>query len=114
MFRPPAGLCLFTLLCVLSAGTAQGATPPSDTRDPRIASLLSELEQTRRIRQTALAPDSQWIAWVVDGAVGTEIQVAATINKHRRNGRRASRSHDGLPRTPLSGPITVCILELEV
>jgi dipeptidyl aminopeptidase/acylaminoacyl peptidase len=52
---------------------AAGSAAPVD---PRIANVLSELEATRVIRQAALSPDGQWIAWVVDGDGGTEIQVA--------------------------------------
>ena len=65
-----------------------GATPlngqspsGSATRaDPRIARVISQLEETRIISQVALSPDSNLIAWVVDKGAGTEIQVASTAD----------------------------------
>src|ERR1700744_2097966 len=51
--------------------------------DPRIANVVSELEKTRIMRQAALSPDGQMIAWVADGDVGTEIQVASTADPAR-------------------------------
>jgi dipeptidyl aminopeptidase/acylaminoacyl peptidase len=67
--RSPALLSLLAMLaCTVSAAPV----------DPRIANVLSELEKTRSIRQAALSPNGQQIAWVVDGAAGgTEIQIAA-------------------------------------
>src|SRR5271156_3453979 len=84
---PPSVLvarrCLPTLLLAMialgTAGTAlagQTAAGSGAPVDPRIANVLSELEKTRTIYQTALSPDGQWIAWVVGADEGTEIQVA--------------------------------------
>jgi dipeptidyl aminopeptidase/acylaminoacyl peptidase len=66
---------VFTLSGALFAAslTALGSSAPLD---PRIANILGDLEKTRIIRQVALAPDAQTIAWVVDGATGTEIEIA--------------------------------------
>jgi dipeptidyl aminopeptidase/acylaminoacyl peptidase len=61
----------------------QQAPNSSKPLDPRIANVISELEKTRIIRQTALSPDGQMIAWVVDGNVGTEIQIAPTADPAR-------------------------------
>jgi dipeptidyl aminopeptidase/acylaminoacyl peptidase len=67
------------LLITLFAGatTLFGQSP---TADPRISGVLSELEKTRSIRQTALSPDGQMIAWVVDAEGGTNIEVATTAD----------------------------------
>jgi dipeptidyl aminopeptidase/acylaminoacyl peptidase len=73
MQRTTALAGLLALFCGLSAGAAT-------TSDPRIASILAELEKTRRIHQVALSPNSQKIAWVVDGDMGTEIELASTAD----------------------------------
>ncbi len=59
------------------ASAEQTAAGSGASVDPRIANVLSELEKTRLIYQTALSPDGQWIAWVVEADEGSEIQVAA-------------------------------------
>ena len=51
--------------------------------DPRITNILGELEKTRVIRQAALSPDGQTMAWVVDGETGTEIEIAPTGDPSR-------------------------------
>jgi dipeptidyl aminopeptidase/acylaminoacyl peptidase len=63
-----------------SSLTALGSSAPLD---PRIANVLGELEKTRIIRQVALSPDAQTIAWVVDGEGGTEIEIAPTADASR-------------------------------
>jgi dipeptidyl aminopeptidase/acylaminoacyl peptidase len=60
----------------LSAIAAGDVTPV----DPRIASVIAELEKTRDIHQAALSPDGQMIAWTVDAQPGIEIQVASTAD----------------------------------
>jgi dipeptidyl aminopeptidase/acylaminoacyl peptidase len=72
--RPRTLTPLFLALCC-SATTLLGQNP---TPDPRISAVLSELEKTRITRQTALSPDGQLIAWVVDDGGGTNIEVATT------------------------------------
>ena len=57
-----------------------GQSGSSKTLDPRIASVISELERTRDIHQAALSPDAQQIAWVVDEDGGTQIQIASTAD----------------------------------
>jgi dipeptidyl aminopeptidase/acylaminoacyl peptidase len=73
---------VFALSGVLFATslTALGSSAPLD---PRIANILGELEKTRIIRQVALSPDAQTIAWAVDGETGTEIEVAPTADASR-------------------------------
>jgi dipeptidyl aminopeptidase/acylaminoacyl peptidase len=84
MTRTPIVYGILSLLC-WSAGAAAAPT------DPRIAAVISELEQTRRIRETALSPDGQTIAWVVDGAAGTEIEIASTADPARPRRLSAGR-----------------------
>ena len=60
--------------------TAFGSSAPLD---PRISNVLGELEKTRIIRQVALSPDAQTIAWVVEGETGTEIEVAPAADASR-------------------------------
>jgi dipeptidyl aminopeptidase/acylaminoacyl peptidase len=76
--------CL-ALAAIAFAGAAPGVLGQDSSKpvDPRIANVISELEKTRIIRQTALSPDGQMIAWVVDGNVGTEIQIAPTTDPAR-------------------------------
>ncbi len=76
--------CL-ALAAIAFAGAAPGVLGQDSSKpvDPRIANVISELEKTRIIRQTALSPDGQMIAWVVDGNVGTEIQIAPTADPAR-------------------------------
>jgi dipeptidyl aminopeptidase/acylaminoacyl peptidase len=73
---------VFALSGVLFATslTALGSSAPID---PRITTVLGELEKTRIIRQVALSPDAQTIAWVVDGATGTEIEIAPAADASR-------------------------------
>jgi Tol biopolymer transport system component len=62
-----------------------GQNSPSASKpvDPRIANVISELEKTRIIHQTALSPDGQQIAWVVDADGETQIQMASTSDPAR-------------------------------
>src|SRR5271154_5063706 len=72
---------VFALSGVLFASlTALGSSAPLD---PRISTVLGELEKTRIIRQVALSPDAQTIAWVVDGETGTEIEIAPAADSCR-------------------------------
>ncbi len=72
--RSPA---LFSLLTLLAFSAS--AAPV----DPRITSVITELEKTRDLHQAALSPDGQMIAWVVDADGGTEIQVAPMLEPER-------------------------------
>src|SRR5271163_2913658 len=72
--RSPA---LFGLLTLLAFSAS--AAPV----DPRITSVISELEKTRNLRQVALSPDGRRIAWAVDTNNGTEIQVAPMAEPER-------------------------------
>jgi dipeptidyl aminopeptidase/acylaminoacyl peptidase len=71
----PASIAL--LLALMIARSAIASPTPSD---PRIGNVIAELEKTRKIRQVALSPDGQTIAWAVDGQTGIEIQVTATAD----------------------------------
>jgi dipeptidyl aminopeptidase/acylaminoacyl peptidase len=71
---------LTLLLTIPLSGRATGVSPPGN---PRIASVIGELEKTRTIRQAALSPDGQMIAWAVDARMGIEIQVAPTADPSR-------------------------------
>ena len=71
---PACGALLIALMIMRSAIAAP--TPP----DPRIGSVIAELEATRKVRQVSLSPDGQMIAWAVDGQSGIEIQVAPTTD----------------------------------
>jgi dipeptidyl aminopeptidase/acylaminoacyl peptidase len=73
MYAPRAILAL--LLAVASTGAAAGSP-----LDPRIANVVAALEKTRAIRQTALSPDGQMVAWVADADLGTEIKIAPTVD----------------------------------
>jgi dipeptidyl aminopeptidase/acylaminoacyl peptidase len=68
-----ASVALFAAV-TFSGFTAFAGSSPSI--DPRIAQVISELEQTRAIYQAALSPDGQLIAWVAARDGATEIQVA--------------------------------------
>jgi dipeptidyl aminopeptidase/acylaminoacyl peptidase len=90
---------LALLLSLTTAAIAAG--PPLD---PRISNVIAELEKTHAIRQTALSPDGQMIAWVADADVGTEIRVAPTADpSHSRRltaGTGASCDEDYLAWSP--------------
>jgi dipeptidyl aminopeptidase/acylaminoacyl peptidase len=77
-FHACLGLAATTVAAGSTALLGQSTAGSSKAVDPRIANVISELEGTRTIRQTALSPDGQLIAWVVDGDGRTEIQLAAT------------------------------------
>jgi dipeptidyl aminopeptidase/acylaminoacyl peptidase len=87
------------LLAVASTGAAVGSP-----LDPRISNVIAALEKTHAIRQTALSPDGQMIAWVADAEVGTQIQVASTADpshSHRLTaGTGASCNEDYLAWSP--------------
>src|ERR1700735_5710425 len=71
--RALAPTCVALLIgLMIGRSAAASPTPP----DPRIGSVIEELEKTRKIRQVSLSPDGQMIAWAVDGQSGIEIQVA--------------------------------------
>ena len=83
--HPRSRLALLRLPCLLLMAaalthTAAGANTPVD---PLITKVIAELEKTRVIRQAALSPDGQMIAWVTDAAAGTEITIASTADPSR-------------------------------
>jgi dipeptidyl aminopeptidase/acylaminoacyl peptidase len=67
-------------MAVALTHTAAAANAPVD---PLIAKVIAELEKTRLIRQAALSPDGQTLAWVTDAAAGTEITIASTADPSR-------------------------------
>ena len=79
-----AFLCLLVAIALAGGGATvlngQSPTNSATPSDPRIARVISLLEKTRVISQAALSPDGSLIAWVVDKAGGTEIQVASTAD----------------------------------
>ncbi len=79
-----AFLCLLVAMALAPGGatplTGQSPSGSASPADPRIAGVIAQLEETRIISQVALSPDSNLIAWVVDKAAGTEIQVASTAD----------------------------------
>jgi dipeptidyl aminopeptidase/acylaminoacyl peptidase len=80
LFRPLLTLALAASPALLAGQGAPGASKPND---PRIASVVTELEKTRNLHQVALSPDGQTIAWVADADVATEIKVAPTADPAR-------------------------------
>ena len=77
LLRALAPTCVALLIgLMIGRSAAASPTPP----DPRIGSVIEELEKTRKIRQVSLSPDGQMIAWAVDGRSGIEIQVAPTAD----------------------------------
>ncbi len=82
-FRAYLGLAALALAGGTVTLLAQKPSSASPAVDPRIAIVISELEKTRNIHQTALSPNAQLIAWVVDADGGTEIQVASTADPAR-------------------------------
>src|SRR5277367_4106072 len=76
---PGSSLLVFaTLLLPVSALAAQSTPVAAPPVDPRIAGVIAELEKTRAIYQTALSPDGQMIAWEVEEANGSRIEIAST------------------------------------
>jgi dipeptidyl aminopeptidase/acylaminoacyl peptidase len=77
-----SSVLLRVAVAIALAGRATGSPGLNSAipADPRIASVVSQLEETRVIRQVALSPDGHQIAWVVDREGGSEIQVAPTAD----------------------------------
>ena len=77
-----------TLFACLSSGAIALAQAPASTqqaaaaaKDPQIGQIITQLEAVRAPHQTALSPDGQWIAWVVNGKErGSEIDAAPLTN----------------------------------
>lgn len=63
---------LAVLLACFSSGilafAQTSATAPA--KDPRIGEIVTQLEAVRAPRQTAISPDSKWVAWVVRAQEG--------------------------------------------
>src|SRR5580700_4703524 len=76
LLRGFAPACAGLLVLTITRSAMASPTPS----DPRIGNVIAELEKTRKIRQVALSPDGQMIAWAVDGQTGIEIQVATTAD----------------------------------
>ena len=76
LLRWLAPACAVLLIASMIPRIAKAAPTP----DPRIGNVIAELEKTSKIRQVALSPDGQMIAWAVDGQTGIEIQVATTTD----------------------------------
>jgi dipeptidyl aminopeptidase/acylaminoacyl peptidase len=74
MFAPRRFILCLPFICALGVTSAAETTAPAD---PRIANVISELEKTRDIYQTALSPDGQMIAWAVEADTGSQIEVAS-------------------------------------
>ena len=76
-----------TLFACLSSGAIALAQAPALTqaaapaKDPRIGQIITQLEAVRAPHQTALSPDAQWIAWVVNGKGGDSEIDAAPLNQ---------------------------------
>lgn len=75
----PFRILTTALACFAASVLALAQTPAADTptKDPRIGQILTQLETVRSLSQTALSPDSQWVAWVVAAKQGgSEIHLA--------------------------------------
>ncbi|QNI30975.1 S9 family peptidase [Alloacidobacterium dinghuense] len=71
------------LACLLSGATALAQTPAAaPAKDPRIGQIISQLEAVRAPRQTAISPNSNWVAWVVraEEGRGSVIEAAPVSN----------------------------------
>jgi dipeptidyl aminopeptidase/acylaminoacyl peptidase len=73
---------ILSLACLSSAFIATAQTSTSAPKDPRIGQLITQLEAVRAPRQTAISPDSKWIAWVIRAQQGrgSVIEVASPDN----------------------------------
>ncbi|HTZ89561.1 MAG TPA: S9 family peptidase [Alloacidobacterium sp.] len=74
---------LIAFLACLSSGALALAQAPAaaPAKDPRIGQIITQLEAVRAPRQTAISPDSQWVAWVVRSQEGgSEIDAAPLDN----------------------------------
>src|ERR1700684_3540590 len=78
--RTLARACLGFLSATVLIHAAGGSSTPVD---PRVSSVLAELEKTRTPHQVALSPDGQMIAWTVDADGAIQIQVAPTADPSR-------------------------------
>lgn len=67
--------------CLAASIPALAQAPATPVNDPRIGQIITQLEAVRTPHQTAISPDSQWLAWVVNGKDGgSEIDVAPRSN----------------------------------
>jgi len=80
MHAPRARFLLLLAAAALFLAAVSTALAGASPVDARIANVIAELEQTHGIRQTALSPDGQTIAWVADADMGTEIRIASTAD----------------------------------
>ena len=68
-----------TAIALAQAPTSSPAAEPAN--DPRISQILTQLEAVRAPHQTAISPDSQWVAWVVNEKEGgAEVDAAPLSN----------------------------------
>src|ERR1700722_12621260 len=99
--RTLARACLGLLSATILVPAAVGSSTPVD---PRVSSVIAELEKTRTPHQVALSPDGQMIAWTVDADGGIELQVAPTADPSRPHrltaGNGASCSEENLAWAP--------------
>ncbi len=72
---------LTVFLTCLSSGIISMAQTAEPAKDPRIGQIITQLDAVRAPHQTAISPDSQWVAWVVNGKDGgSEIDAALLTN----------------------------------
>jgi dipeptidyl aminopeptidase/acylaminoacyl peptidase len=77
-FRIRPAMCGAGLFAVCMAGipAVSAQTSVSPAHDPRIGSLITSLDQVRRVRETALSPDGARIVWNVSVKGGSDIELA--------------------------------------
>jgi dipeptidyl aminopeptidase/acylaminoacyl peptidase len=93
-------LLLIGAIAVLSSVSQAQSTAAAGQSDQRILRVVSTLEKTRSITQTALSPDGREIAWVVAQNGGSEVDVAPTSDPsafHRLTAGSGSICNEGHP-----------------
>jgi dipeptidyl aminopeptidase/acylaminoacyl peptidase len=83
---------VFFTLTVSGTGVAQTA-PAGPAHDPRIGQLIDMLDQVKQIRETALSPDGQFIAWDVESGGSSDLELATTANPAAAH--RLTACHEG-------------------
>ena len=77
------GCCRFVFMVFVGLAACSAGLIAENTVDPRIAHVVSELEQVRKLQQTALSPDGRMLAWVVGEQPATEIRIAPVADPSR-------------------------------
>ncbi len=91
----PARLSCTFVLSLLPMATALAQQPSSPLKsDARIPLILSELEKTQTITQTAISPDGMHLAWILGNTGGAEIMLAGPDG---RNPQRVATTGKNLP-----------------